>query len=621
MAYENVKFPKPNMTYYAGYFYFFDEDNDVLWQKLSDGDTVFSYILDTPLNNVVKSLEYDTLFFWTLEQDENDLLIKKWYIDNYLCRLKNTYTFSSFESDAFSVEYYISKLSTSAISGSVYITIDDNFELVLASGTKVYLDENDYLESNYIDTISGSTIKLKNPLQYSHQDNTKFYAATNLLIVLDDYLYKFPINEDASSILYHWDGDHSAKTGLWEYTIATNVSLDEGVYFVNFDAYDADTDNEIALRIESVSDTIDVIARRERNAGWQSQTNLVYIAASGIYDIKGRQLKNNTYSWGLDNVDLEKSSLYLSSNEEGYWAGSHSNKSGSWEYTIASNVYFDVGTYYVIFDAYDNDTEGEMGLRLDGVGGIIDIKANRTGNNTWVTQTGVFDVTVSGTYDIKGRQYESSTYNWGIDAVIIHKITIKGNKLYYSDFDNISACTFNKIRGVSSKPKWLLMYNKDTNLKFLDVTNMTLIAVATIDNIKTTNDIIKIYDLAIDDTNIFRLQKEANYYEHDYSWSDYNYVLSTSRRFIDTINVSAYPVILPANAVNTAKISAIVNDQYGDGVVNKPVFVTDDDSIGFITISPVYTDYFFGTGEAVTYYKAGTTVRTVTIEGRATQFD
>ena len=85
--------------------------------------------------------------------------------------------------------------------------------------------------------------------------------------------------------------------------------------------------------------------------------------------------------------------------------------------------------------------------------------------------------------------------------------------------------------------------------------------------------------------------------------------------------MSAYPVILPANAVNTARISTIVNDQYGDGVVNKPVFVTDDDSIGFITISPVYTDYFFGTGEAVTYYKAGTTVRTVTIEGRTTQFD
>lgn len=165
------------------------------------------------------------------------------------------------------------------------------------------------------------------------------------------------------------------------------------------------------------------------------------------------------------------------------------------------------------------------------------------------------------------------------------------------------------------------MYNKDTNLKFLDVTSMALVASATIDNIKTTNDIIKIYDLAIDDTNIFRLQRETNYYEHDYSWSDYNYVLSTSRRFVDTINVSVYPVILPANAINTAKVSIIVNDQYGDGIINKPVFVTDDDSIGFITISPVYTDYFFGTGEAVTYYKSGVEVRTVTIEGTATQFD
>jgi hypothetical protein len=90
---------------------------------------------------------------------------------------------------------------------------------------------------------------------------------------------------------------------------------------------------------------------------------------------------------------------------------------------------------------------------------------------------------------------------------------------------------------------------------------------------------------------------------------------------VDTINVSAYPVILPANAVNISKITAIVNDQYGDGVRDKPVYFTDDDAVGFITIDPAFTDNFFGTGAAVTYYKAGTAVRLVTIEGTATQFD
>jgi hypothetical protein len=65
----------------------------------------------------------------------------------------------------------------------------------------------------------------------------------------------------------------------------------------------------------------------------------------------------------------------------------------------------------------------------------------------------------------------------------------------------------------------------------------------------------------------------------------------------------------------------LVDDQYGDGVYNKPVFFVDDDDVGFMTINPAYTDYFFGTGEAISYYKAGVEVRTVNIEGTATQYD
>lgn len=411
MAYENIRLAEPNMTYYGGYFYSFT--SEVLYKKLPDGDIAFGYILDTILNNTVNSLEYDTLFFWTLEQPGNDLLIRKWCIDNYLCKLDKTYKFNGFNSSAFSVEYYTSVLATTASGGEFFITIEDDFENVVCSGTKVYLGEGSFLEDNYIDSISGSTIKLKTPIQYTHQEKTKFYTATNLLLVLDDYLYKYPLERDTSDILYYWDGNHNDKHGLWEYVIAENVELDAGVYFANFNVYDADNDHEIALRIESVSGTIDVIARREWNSNWCSQTNLVYLPVSGTYTIKGRQLINNTYSWGLDSVRLRKVDLYLYSSEKGYWAGSHSNKTGSWEYTIASDIYFDIGTYYVIFDAYDNDTKGEMGLRLDGVGGIIDVKANKTGNNSWVTQTGIFNITVSGTYDIKGRQHKSSGYRWG----------------------------------------------------------------------------------------------------------------------------------------------------------------------------------------------------------------
>ena len=97
--------------------------------------------------------------------------------------------------------------------------------------------------------------------------------------------------------------------------------------------------------------------------------------------------------------------------------------------------------------------------------------------------------------------------------------------------------------------------------------------------------------------------------------------MSPIRTFVDSISVSAYPIILPANARNITTITALVTDQYGEGPVNKPVFFTDTDAVGFVTINPAYTDVFFGTGEALSYYRAGVTVQLVTIEGTTTQYD
>jgi len=395
MVYENLHFAKPNMTIKDNYFFMFDEDNGVLWQKLQDGDTAFVYPLDMPLDTTVISLEYDGLFFWTLEQISGDLYIKQWRLQNFLCRQLHKYYFSGLQADAFTIESYNSLLTSSVVSGSNTIYIEDDFSSTIVSGAKVCISNDFYYEVNSVVNVSGTKITLSSGVTYTYDIGDNFYYGKNILVLLNQELYKYPIDGTSTS---------------------------------------------------------------------------------------------------------------------------------------------------------------------------------------------------------------------GVSVV-------------YGDFVNISASTFTKIIGIGA-PTYLLVYVRDTNLKFLDIGTMTLEAVATIDNIKTDNStIIKIYDLAIGRDSVYRLQKEANYYEHDYSWSDYNYVLSTSRRFVDTTNVSAYPIILPANAVNVTKISVVVNDQYGDGVVNKPVFVTDDDPVGFITTPLVYTDYFFGTGEAVTYYKAGTSVRTVTIEGRATQFD
>jgi hypothetical protein len=189
-----------------------------------------------------------------------------------------------------------------------------------------------------------------------------------------------------------------------------------------------------------------------------------------------------------------------------------------------------------------------------------------------------------------------------------------------SEYDSITACTFARVK-VSSTVN-TLAYVKSVNLKFLNINTLVPYGVMTIDNLRADNSTeIVVYDLAVYGGNIYRLQKEATYYGVDNLWTNYSYVLSTTRRFLDIVSISAYPVILPANAVNVTKITMLVDDQYGDGVYNKPVFFVDDDDVGFMTINPAYTDYFFGTGEAISYYKAGVEVRTVNIEGTATQYD
>jgi hypothetical protein len=192
-----------------------------------------------------------------------------------------------------------------------------------------------------------------------------------------------------------------------------------------------------------------------------------------------------------------------------------------------------------------------------------------------------------------------------------------------TEYDDITACVFAYVTEGFSTPDNALVYLKSSNLKYLNVDDMTYYTSdMTIDNLRIDGiTVIRVYGLSIVNNNIYRLQIESNYYGANVSWSTYNYVLSTTRRFINTISFSAYPTILPANGVNTTRLLALVNDQYGDGVWNKPISYTDTDTIGFVTINPAYTDNFYGTGEAVSYYKAGTDIHIVTVEATATQYD
>jgi hypothetical protein len=150
----------------------------------------------------------------------------------------------------------------------------------------------------------------------------------------------------------------------------------------------------------------------------------------------------------------------------------------------------------------------------------------------------------------------------------------------------------------------------------------TSFGVMNMDNIRAdqvTN--IAVYDLAINGGTMYRLQLEATYYGTNNGWATYNYQTAPIRPFVDFITLGAEPIILPADGKSVSVITAIVQDQYGNGMINKPVSFTDDNATGYITIPQVYTDAYSATGKATTVYKSGTDVTPVIIEGTATQYN
>lgn len=200
------------------------------------------------------------------------------------------------------------------------------------------------------------------------------------------------------------------------------------------------------------------------------------------------------------------------------------------------------------------------------------------------------------------------------------------NKTAGGAYQNVQSATFYDMYDVfydATDPTTdfnAIAYIKATNMIFLDPADLTnSFGSMTMDNLEEDQaTTITIYDVTIEGSNVYRLQRKATYYGSTYTFNDdtYNYQLSTLESFITSISLRAEPAILPANGVNTSEITAIVRDQFNLPIQSKPVYFTHDDPAGHITISPVSTN---ANGEAVTSYQAGTTAREVKITATAQQ--
>lgn len=187
-------------------------------------------------------------------------------------------------------------------------------------------------------------------------------------------------------------------------------------------------------------------------------------------------------------------------------------------------------------------------------------------------------------------------------------------------YKDIGACTFYNVNSFTDYGDVdALCYIKGTNTLFVNVESSTLEYYGSMVMTNILSDeatVIPVVDLAMDDQNVYRLQRAPDDGGSLTAWNQYSYVLSTLDAFVTSISLAAYPAIIAANGTSTSTIKAIVKDQFLQPIVGRLVYFSDDDSVGSIQSSPVNT---ISDGSAQTDYESGTSAREVQITARVEQ--
>ena len=219
MAYENIRFRKANITMIEGSFWTIDEEVDAAVLKTGDGTTSFTYPLDTVLTNPVVSLEYDGRNIWTMENTSTDqMTVKRWYINNYVCTLRDTFDFvpsgsHKFDSEAFTVEHYHTTFSILESAGQSILSVADGSKM--SSGYTIVLGPNNsgQIEEVTVSSAAPDHVNINSTTQYTHEAGTPISFFKNIWL-FNNYsgvstdtgaLYKFSAYT-GSLVSYHPSG-------------------------------------------------------------------------------------------------------------------------------------------------------------------------------------------------------------------------------------------------------------------------------------------------------------------------------------------------------------------------------------------------------------------------------
>lgn len=154
MTYENVQLTYPNMTGDRLTAYFYSFSNGLLLQKnKTTGSVVSSYPADQYLGSV-SCVQFDGVYYWTLERQTGGCVIKKWLIQSGILKRQSIFSFANnnmldYDAYCFVPEYYGTSLNNTAYFGSTSVPVSDTS--IFNIGDTVVIGPSSYsgFENNY----------------------------------------------------------------------------------------------------------------------------------------------------------------------------------------------------------------------------------------------------------------------------------------------------------------------------------------------------------------------------------------------------------------------------------------------------------------------------------------
>jgi hypothetical protein len=154
---ENIRLSKPNFAVCDGFYYSFLYDTGVLLVKTDDGTQAFGYVADQTIDQPIKELCFDGIFFWSLEDYKpgatvTGFVIRKWALHAFICKQISKYTFAdtathTYRADSFAVEHYRSSVGLGndcGLYGNGYTGVNALKEIYLYDTSKLSVGDNVY---------------------------------------------------------------------------------------------------------------------------------------------------------------------------------------------------------------------------------------------------------------------------------------------------------------------------------------------------------------------------------------------------------------------------------------------------------------------------------------------